>query len=127
LPVTAEDLANNARLLEKLAEIRESFLLRTQGELPRLCALLERLQAGDSMELAQLQILVHRIHGSAATFEFDAISGSAGRVEHLAEVLLATSAASVVESHDLRCLVECGRRLVQDIGTATTKAAQVLR
>jgi HPt (histidine-containing phosphotransfer) domain-containing protein len=125
--VTTHDLDNHARLLEQLAEIRERFLLRTRGELPRLCALLERMQAGDSMELVQLQILVHRIHGSAATFDFAAISGSAGRVEHLAEVLLGTSATSDVEAHDLRCLVECGRRLVQEIGAATTQAAEVLR
>jgi HPt (histidine-containing phosphotransfer) domain-containing protein len=117
--VTTDDLDNNA-LLDKLAEIRERFLLRTRGELPRLCALLEGMHAGDSMELAQLQILVHRIHGSAATFDFAAISGSAGRVEHLAGVLLGASAASAVEEHDLRCLVECGRRLVQEIGAATT-------
>jgi HPt (histidine-containing phosphotransfer) domain-containing protein len=127
LPMTADDLDVNARLLEKLAQIRESFLLRTRGELPRLCALLERMQAGDSMELAQLQILVHRIHGSAATFDFAAISGSAGRVEQLTEVLLGTSAASVVEAHDLRYLVECGRLLVQEIGAATTKGAEVVR
>jgi HPt (histidine-containing phosphotransfer) domain-containing protein len=126
LPVTADDLDNDARLLEKLAEIRESFLLRTRGELPGLCALLERMQAGDSMELAQLQNLVHRIHGSAATFDFAAISGSAGRVEHLAEILLGTSAASVIEAHDLRCLVECGRQLAYEIGAATTKRAEVL-
>lgn len=118
--MTTDDLDNNALLLEKLAEIRERFLLRTRGELPRLCALLEGMQAGDSMKLAQLQVLVHRIHGSAATFDFAAISGSAGRVEHLAEVLLGTSAASAVEEHDLRCLVECGRRLVHEIGAATT-------
>ena len=89
-------------------------------------AVLERMQAGDSMELAQLQILVHRIHGSAVTFDFAAISGSAGRVEQLAEVLLGTSAASVIEAHDLRHLVECGRTLVQEIGAATTKGAEVL-
>jgi chemotaxis protein histidine kinase CheA len=84
------------------------------------------MQAGDSMELAQLQILVHRIHGSAATFDFDAISGSAGRVEHLVEVLLGTSAASVVEAHDLRCLVESGRLLVHEIGAATTKGVSAV-
>jgi HPt (histidine-containing phosphotransfer) domain-containing protein len=120
LPVTADDLENNARLLDKFAEIRERFLLRTRGELPRLCALLESVQAGNPMELAQLQILVHRIHGSAATFDFAAISGSAGRIEHLAEALMGTSTAWVVEAHDLRCLLECGRRLVHEIGAATT-------
>jgi HPt (histidine-containing phosphotransfer) domain-containing protein len=118
--VTTDDLDNNALLLEKLAAIRERFLLRTRGELPRLCALLEGMQAGDSMELAQLQVLVHRIHGSAATFDFAAISRSAGRIEHLAEVLMGTSTAWVVETHDLRCLLECGRRLVHEIGAATT-------
>jgi HPt (histidine-containing phosphotransfer) domain-containing protein len=125
--VTADDSDKSARLLETLAEIRESFLLRTRGELPRLRALLERMQAGDAMELAQLQILVHRIHGSAATFDFAAISRSAARAEHLAEALLGTSAASVVDAHDLRCLVGCVQRLVQEIGAATTEGAEVLR
>ena len=121
-----DDFDKEARLLGQLAVIRESFLQRTRGELPLLRELLGRIQAGDSTGLAQLQVVAHRIHGSGATFNFAAISESAGRVENWLE-LFGTSAASVVEPHDLRCLVECGRRLVLEIGAATTQGAGVDR
>ena len=121
-----DDFDKEARLLGQLAVIRESFLQRTRGELPLLRELLGRIQAGDSTGLAQLQVVAHRIHGSGATFNFAAISESAGRVENWLE-LFGTSATSVVEPHDLRCLVECGRRLVLEIGAATTQGAGVDR
>jgi len=114
-----DNFDKQARLQEQLAEIRESFLRRTQGELPLLGELLGRIEAGDSTGLAQLQIFAHRMRGSGATFDFAAISESAGQVENLLELLVGTSAASVDGPHDLRCLVECGRRLVLEIGAAT--------
>jgi HPt (histidine-containing phosphotransfer) domain-containing protein len=119
-----DDLDKAARLLEKLATIRESFLQRTRGELPVLLELLGRIQAGDTAGLAQLQIYAHRIHGSGATFDFASISESAGEIENLLEPLIGTPAASAVEPHDLRCLVECGRRLALEIGAATTQRAK---
>jgi HPt (histidine-containing phosphotransfer) domain-containing protein len=118
-----DDFDKEARLLEQLAGIRESFLHRAQGDLPLLRELLGRIQAGDSTGLMQLQTFAHRIHGSGATFDFAAISESAGQIENLLEVLIGTSAAPVVEPHDLRCLVECGRRLELEIGAATTQGS----
>jgi chemotaxis protein histidine kinase CheA len=115
------DFDEETRLLRQLARIRERFLQRAQGELPLLRELLGRIQAGDLTGLVQLQFFAHRIHGTGATFDFAAISESAGAIENLLEVLIGTSAASIVEPHDLRCLVECGRRLVLEIGAATTK------
>jgi HPt (histidine-containing phosphotransfer) domain-containing protein len=122
-----DDFDKEARLLGKLAAIRESFLKRTRGELPLLLELLERIQAGDSSGLAQLQIFAHRIHGSGAIFDFAAISESAGQIENLLEELIGTPAASVVEPHDLRRLVECGRRLALEIGAAATQRSAVDR
>jgi HPt (histidine-containing phosphotransfer) domain-containing protein len=117
-----DNLDKEARLMGKLATIRESFLQRTRSELPVLLELLGRIQAGDSTGLAQLQIYAHRIHGSGATFDFAAISESAGQIENLLEALIGTPAASAAEPHHLRCLVECGRRLALEIGAATTQA-----
>jgi hypothetical protein len=117
-----DDFDKEARLLGKLATIRESFLQRTRGELPLFLELLGRIQAGDSTGLVQLRIFAHRIHGSGATFDFAAISESAGQIENLLEILIGPPAASVVEPHDLHCLVEWGRRLAVEIGAATTQA-----
>ena len=116
-----DDLNKEARLLEKLAAIRESFLQRTRGELPLLRDLLGRIQAGDTTGLRQLQSFAHRIRGSGASFDFAAVSESAAKVEGLLEVLIGASGVTVVEPHDMRCLVECGQRLVSEIGAATTQ------
>ena len=122
-----DNLDKEARLLGKLVTIRESFLQRTRSELPALLELLGRIQAGDSTGLAQLQIYAHRIHGSGATFDFAAISETAGQIENLLEALIGTPAASAVEPHRLRCLVDCGRRLALEIGATTTQASGVHR
>jgi chemotaxis protein histidine kinase CheA len=122
-----DDLDKEARLLGKLATIRQNFLQRTRGELPVLLELLERIQAGDSTVLAQLQKFAHRIHGSGAIFDFAAISESAGQIENLLEEFIGTPAASAVEPRDLRRLMECGRRLALEIGAATTQASTVDR
>jgi HPt (histidine-containing phosphotransfer) domain-containing protein len=119
------DFDKEAHLLRQLARIRERFLMRAQGELPLLRELLGRIQAGDLTGLGQLQFFAHRIHGTGATLDFIAISESARQIEKLLEVLIGTSAASVVAPHDLRCLVECGRRLVLEIGAATAQGSGV--
>jgi HPt (histidine-containing phosphotransfer) domain-containing protein len=122
-----DDLDKEAQLLGKLAMIRESFLHRTRGELPLLFELLGRIQAGDSTGLVQLQTFAHRIHGSGATFDFAAISESAGQIENLLGVLVGAPAAAAVDPHDLGRLVECGRRLALEIGAATTQESAVDR
>jgi HPt (histidine-containing phosphotransfer) domain-containing protein len=119
--VPTHDLGSEAHLLEQLEAIREGFLLRTRGKLPFLRELLSRMQTGDSEGLAQLQSFAHRIHGTAATFDFAAISERAGQIDNLIELLVGTSAASVVEPHELRSLMECGRRLELEISAATTQ------
>jgi HPt (histidine-containing phosphotransfer) domain-containing protein len=106
-----------------VADVRDCFLQRTRGELPLLLELLGSTQAGDSAGLAQLQIYAHGIRGSAAIFDFSAMSESAGQIEDLLGVLIGTSAASAVEPHDRRRLEECGRRLALEIGAAKTQAS----
>jgi hypothetical protein len=122
-----DEFDKEARLLEQLAKIRESFLLRTRGQLPLLRGLLERIRAGDSSALVPLQILAHRIHGSGATFDCAAVSASAGQVEELLGVLIGMSAASGIEPQDLRPLLERGERFVLEIGAATAQGTGVYR
>jgi HPt (histidine-containing phosphotransfer) domain-containing protein len=122
-----DDFDKEARLMEQLAEIRQNFLQRTRGSLPLFRELVGRVQAGDSTGLVPLQILAHRIRGSGATFDFTAISESAGQIEDLLEVIIGISAASVVEPRNLRCLAECGRRLELEIGAATSQGSAVYR
>jgi DNA-binding response OmpR family regulator len=122
----AGDAHNEASLRTQLAKIRENFLLRTRGDLPLLVELLGRIQAGDSTCFGPLQDFAHRIRGSGATFDFAAISESAGQFEKLIAVLIDTSVASVVDPHSLHFLVESGRRLALEIDAATTQGPRVV-
>jgi hypothetical protein len=117
------DFDKKAALSVKLAALRERFLQRTRGELPGLFELLARIEAGDSAGLVQLKLYAHRIHGSGATFDFAAISKSAGRIENLVEALIGTPAAGAAEPHDMCCLLESGRRLALEIDAATTQVS----
>ena len=116
---------DKARMLEELAKIRENFLLRMRGQLPLLHGLLERIRAGDTSALVPLQLLAHRIHGSGATFDFAAVSASAGQVEDLLGVLIGISAASDIEPQDWRPLLERGERFALAIGAATVQGTGV--
>jgi HPt (histidine-containing phosphotransfer) domain-containing protein len=122
-----DDLDNEARLLEQLAKIRETFLLRMRGELPLLRKLLGRIRAGDLSALVLLQVLAHRIHGSGATFDFAAVSASAGQLEDMLEALIGTSAAPDIEPQDWRLLLEHGERFAFEIGAATVQETGVYR
>jgi HPt (histidine-containing phosphotransfer) domain-containing protein len=113
-----DDPDKEVRLLEKLATIREGFLHRTQSELPLLVELLGRVQSGDSTGLAPLKHLVHRLHGSAAIFEFAALSSSAGQIEDLLEGF-ANAPTVAIDALVLDRLAECGRQLTLRIGSAT--------
>ena len=110
------DFDEEAALSGRLAAIRQGFLQRTRSELPVLFELLARIQAGESTGLVQLQTYAHRIRGSGATFDFAAISASAGRLENLLEAIIGTPATAAAQPQDLHCLVECGRRLAVEIG-----------
>jgi HPt (histidine-containing phosphotransfer) domain-containing protein len=121
------DLDKEARLLEQLAKIRENFLLRMRGQLPLLRELLERIRAGDSSALVPLRILAHRIHCSGATFDFAAVSASAGQIEDLLEALIGTSADPAIEPQDWRPLLEHGERFAVEIGAATVQGTGVYR
>ena len=122
-----DDIDKEARLLEQLAKIRETFVLRMRGQLPLLGELLERIQAGDASALVPLQILAHRIHGSAATFDFAAVSANAGQLVNTLEALIGTSAAPGNEPQDWRLLLEHGERFALEIGAATVQETEVHR
>jgi HPt (histidine-containing phosphotransfer) domain-containing protein len=125
--VFMDDFDREARLLEQLAKIRGNFLLRMRGQLPLLRELLERIRAGDSSALVPLQILAHRIHGSGATFDFAAVSASAGQIDDLLEALIGTPANPAIEPQDWRALMEHGERFALEIGAATVEGTGVYR
>jgi HPt (histidine-containing phosphotransfer) domain-containing protein len=114
-----DDVTKEAGMMRQLEEIRVRFLRNTRGKLPLLLDLLGAIGAGDSTGLVELQSIAHRIHGSGATFNFPAISENAGQLENLVEALIGTPPDSIAEPEDLHDLMESGRRLVAEIGTAT--------
>jgi hypothetical protein len=122
-----DEFDKEARLLEQLAKIRESFLLRMRSQLPHLRGLLERIRTGDSSALVPLQMFAHKIHGSGATFDFAAVSASAGQVEDLLGVLIGISADPIIEPQDLTPLLERGERFALEIGAATAQGTGVHR
>lgn len=76
---------NDASAVRKqMTEIGDRFLRRTIGEVEQLGALLQQLRAGDGAALKEIEIIVHRIHGSGAIFGFEAVSNAAYECERLA-------------------------------------------
>jgi HPt (histidine-containing phosphotransfer) domain-containing protein len=71
-------------LQKKIADLGDRFLLRTLEDLVQMRVLAGQLADGDAAgSRAQMEKLAHRIHGSGATFGFDAISDVAGEIERL--------------------------------------------
>lgn len=68
----------------QMTEIGDRFLRRTSGEVVHLRALLAQLRAGDAAALREIEVVVHRIHGSGAMFGFEKLSDVAYECEALA-------------------------------------------
>jgi chemotaxis protein histidine kinase CheA len=77
------------RMKEQLATIGERYLRRTLGELARLKELHAQVHSGSQQALKDLEVIVHRVHGSGAMFGFDEVSEHA----HSCEILCAEAAA----------------------------------
>jgi chemotaxis protein histidine kinase CheA len=103
-----------------IAELGAKFLERTRGEALVLRELLERAHLGDSTVIDQLEHLAHRINGTGATFGFAAVSECAAEIEHLVEGLKArdVSADATIEPQCLQNLMQCTRRLAQEVEAA---------
>jgi HPt (histidine-containing phosphotransfer) domain-containing protein len=71
----------------RMAELKEKFIERTQGELPTLRSSLASLEAGDPAALGTIVQLAHRITGTGATLGLDALSDRAQEIEKLGEAL----------------------------------------
>lgn len=71
----------------RMAELKEKFIERTQGELQTLRSSFTSLAAGDSAALGTIVQLAHRITGTGATLGLDALSERAQEIEKLGEAL----------------------------------------
>ena len=70
---------------ERLQQLGAQFLLRTRGEIASLKESLQRVRAGDTAALLDLERLAHKIHGTGATLGFDGVSAHAEAIERFAE------------------------------------------
>lgn len=94
----------------KVDEIRNRFVLRTAGEVPRLQALMELLNASDARPaINAIQRMGHSLAGAAGTFGFRDLAEAADAVE-------AEAAALAVSSDtDMTGLRELCKRLLSEI------------
>ena len=67
----------------KLSEIGGRYLERTRGEMPLLRNQLQRLRAADVHALEEMEMLIHKIHGSGSMLGFNVLSELAGEMEAL--------------------------------------------
>jgi len=67
----------------KLSEIGGRYLARTRGEMPLLREQLQRLRAADESALAEMEMLIHKIHGSGSMLGFNVLSELAREMEAL--------------------------------------------
>jgi chemotaxis protein histidine kinase CheA len=78
-------MSGDGQFQQKLAEIGDRYLRRTQAEIARLHQLLVQARAGDAKALVQMGQIGHKVHGSGAMFGFDAVSDVAGTLERLVD------------------------------------------
>ena len=69
----------------RMAELKQKFVERSQGELQTLRDSFTALQSGDATALRELVQLAHRMSGTGATLGLEALSDCAQRIEKLAE------------------------------------------
>ncbi len=80
---TTEERVAAARA--RLAELKQKFVERSQGELQTLRDSFAALQSGDATALSALVQLAHRMSGTGATLGLEALSDCAQHIEKLAE------------------------------------------
>jgi HPt (histidine-containing phosphotransfer) domain-containing protein len=69
----------------RMAELKEKFIDRTQGELRTMRASFAALEAGDSAALGTIVYYAHRMTGTGATLGLEALSDRAQEIEKLGE------------------------------------------
>jgi HPt (histidine-containing phosphotransfer) domain-containing protein len=80
---TSEERIAAARA--RMAELRQKFIERTQGEVATLRGSFESLKGGESAALGVIVHLAHRMAGTGATLGLDALSDRAHELEKLGE------------------------------------------
>lgn len=100
---------------QRLAQLGARFLQRTAGQLPRLSESIQRLLGGDAAEAAQIELLAHRIRGTAATLGFESISQCADQLEKLVVRLRQDPSAGSSSSAQL---LPCSARLADAVQRA---------
>ena len=112
------------KLRQQMAQIGNRYLVRTLGELEKLKELIGEAVGGSNTVLREVEHLAHKIHGSGAMFGFDAVSDSAGVIEHAAARLSGRDAAaeySSLSDAELRRRLDEG---VTQLEAVTKSAAQ---
>jgi HPt (histidine-containing phosphotransfer) domain-containing protein len=114
---------NKDPLQPLITQLGEQFLLRTRAEILVLRDLIERVHRGDSTVVDQLEHLAHKIHGTGATFGFEAVSECAREIEHLTEELKTSeaSADAVTQNQRLQRLTECTQKLAHEVEAAAAR------
>ncbi len=69
----------------RIAELKHKFVERSRDELQTLRGSFTALQSGDAAALEVLVQLAHRMSGTGATLDLEALSDCAQRIEKLAE------------------------------------------
>jgi len=95
----------------RLAELREKFIDRTQGELAAMRESLAQLQAGQAAGLGEIVRLAHRMAGTGATLGLDALSDQARCIEKLAE----SSPSAATDAGALRTLTAAVEQLAAEL------------
>jgi two-component system, OmpR family, response regulator len=97
----------------QVSTLAGSFLGRTQGDVLRLRAMIERARHVDGSALEDAQRMAHSIHGAGAMFGFPEVSVAGGEIERLAGAAMAGTAAprSPCEPALLQQLLDCVDRL----------------
>lgn len=90
----------------RMAELREKFIERTQGELATLRAGLASLEAGDAAALAGIVQLAHRMGGTGATLGLESLSAHAREIEKIADAQPSGSAPDAATLARLRACIE---------------------
>lgn len=107
-------MTDQNRLQQQLGDIGLRYLKRTLGEIHVLREHVQKLRAGDTASLKEIEHLSHKIHGSGAMFGFDTLS------THAREIELA-AAAGPAASADLHERLE---RHLADLAAAADTAAR---
>lgn len=83
------DTPSRTAVQGRLQELAARFVRRSLGEVLIMREKLPAVRANDRAALAEIEQLAHKIHGTAATLGYQALSDCGGELERLAEKIVA--------------------------------------